>query len=69
MGTFILISISSDNVFVIFDAWYSEKLHIYNQANCPIEFYGKLTKQQEQKYHRDCDHTMFVIRNKLTTQS
>jgi len=47
MGTFILISISSDNAFAIFDAWYPEKLDIYNQArlqNCPIEFYGKLTK-------------------------
>jgi len=32
MGTFILISISSDNAFVIFDASYPEKLHIYNQA-------------------------------------
>ncbi len=39
--------------------------HVYK--NCPIEFYGKLTKQQEQKYHRDCDYTMSVIRNKLTT--
>jgi hypothetical protein len=72
MATFILIGISCDNVFVIFDAWYSEKLDIYNQArfnNHPIEFYGKLTKQQEQQYRRDCDYTMSVIRKKLTIQN
>jgi len=72
MATFILIGISCDNVFVIFDAWYSEKLDIYNQAryhNRPIEFYGKLTKQQDQQYRRDCDYTMSVIRKKLTIQN
>jgi hypothetical protein len=72
MATFILIGISCDNVFVIFDAWYSEKLDIYNQArlnNRSIEFYGKLTKEQEQQYRRDCDYTMSVIRKKLTKQN
>jgi hypothetical protein len=69
MATFILIGISCDNVFVIFDAWYSEKLDIYNRArleNRSIEFYGKLTKEQEQQYRRDCDYTMSVVRKKLT---
>jgi hypothetical protein len=72
MATFILIGISCDNVFVIFDAWYSEKLDIYNQArleNRQIEFYGKLTREQEQQYRRDCDYTMSVIRKKLTIQN
>ena len=71
MSTFILIGISCDNVFVIFDAWYSEKLDIYNEArlqNRQIEFYGKLTQQQEQQYHRDWDYTMSVIRKKLLTK-
>ena len=70
MATFILIGISCDNVFVIFDAWYSEKLDIYNQARLqkhPIEFYSKLTKEQEQQYRRDCDYTMSVVRKKLTS--
>jgi sorbitol-specific phosphotransferase system component IIBC len=69
IATFILIGISCDNVFVIFDAWYSEKLDVYNQArlqNRQIEFYGKLTKQQEQQYRRDCDYTNSVIRKRLT---
>lgn len=72
MATFILIGISCDNVFVIFDAWYSEKLDIYNQArleNRTIEFYGKLTKQQEQQYHRDRDYTLSVIKKKLTSKT
>ncbi|CAF3558272.1 unnamed protein product [Rotaria sp. Silwood1] len=72
MATFILIGISCDNVFVIFDAWYSEKLDIYNQArlqNRSIEFYGKLTKQQEQQYHRDRDNTSNGIRKKLTIKN
>ncbi|UJR30169.1 hypothetical protein I4U23_017709 [Adineta vaga] len=71
MATFILIGISCDNVFVIFDAWYSEKLDIYNEArlqNRQIEFYGKLTREQEQQYHRDWDYTMSVIRKKLLTK-
>lgn len=69
MATFILIGISCDNVFVIFDAWYSEKLDIYNQArldNRPIEFYGKLTREQEQQYRRDWDYTIAMKRKKLT---
>jgi len=68
MASFILIGISCDNVFVIFDAWYSEKLDIYNEArlqNRSIEFYGKLTKQEEQQYRRDRDYTMSVIRKRL----
>lgn len=72
MATFILIGISCDNVFVIFDAWYSEKLDIYNQArlhNQPVEFYGRLTKQQEQQYNRDRDYTMAVINKKLSTKN
>ncbi|CAF4102545.1 unnamed protein product [Rotaria socialis] len=72
MATFILIGISCDNVFVIFDAWYSEKLDIYNQArlqNHSIEFYGKLTPQQEQQYHRDRDYTLSVIKRKLTLKN
>jgi hypothetical protein len=72
MATFILIGISCDNVFVIFDAWYSEKLDIYNQArlhNRDIEFYGKLTRQQEQQYRRDRDYTMSVVRRRLTNQN
>ena len=63
MATFILIGISCDNVFVIFDAWYSEKLDLYNRArlqNQTVEFYGKLTKQQERQYGRDRDYTMSV---------
>jgi hypothetical protein len=72
MATFILIGISCDNVFVIFDAWYSEKLDIYNQArlhNQPVEFYGKLTKQQEQQYRRDRDYTKSVIEKKLLSKN
>jgi hypothetical protein len=72
MATFILIGISCDNVFVIFDAWYSEKLDIYNQArlqNRPIEFYGILTRQQQEQYRRDCDYTRSVIRKKLTNEN
>jgi hypothetical protein len=68
MATFILIGISCDNVFVIFDAWYSEKLDIYNQArlhNQKVEFYGKLTRQQEQQYRRDCDYTISVKQKKM----
>lgn len=69
MATFILIGISCDNVFVIFDAWYSEKLDIYNQArldNRPIEFYGKLTRQQEQQYRRDWNYITAMKRKKST---
>jgi hypothetical protein len=65
MATFILIDILFNNVFVICDAWYSEKSDIYNQASLqslPIELYGKLTKRQEQQYRRDCDYTMSVIK-------
>ncbi|CAF0882361.1 unnamed protein product [Adineta steineri] len=72
MATFILIGISCDNVFVIFDAWYSEKLDIYNEArlqNRTVEFYGKLTRQQEQQYRRDCDYTMSVIQKKLLNKN
>ncbi|CAF3652461.1 unnamed protein product, partial [Rotaria sordida] len=72
MATFILIGISCDNVFVIFDAWYSEKLDIYNQArlqNRSIEFYGELTKQQKQQYDRDRDYTSSVIRKKLAIKN
>jgi hypothetical protein len=68
MASFILIGISCDNVFVIFDAWYSEKLDLYNEArlqNRSIEFYGKLTKQEEEQYRRDRDYTMSVIRKRL----
>ena len=69
MATFILIGISCDNVFVIFDAWYSEKLDIYNQArleNRPIEFYGKLTRQQEQQYRRDWNYITAMKQKKST---
>jgi hypothetical protein len=72
MATFILIGISCDNVFVIFDAWYSEKLDIYNQArlhNRPIEFYGRLTIQQEEQYNRDREYTRSVVRKKLTVEN
>lgn len=68
MSTFILIGISCDNVFVIFDAWYSEKLDIYNEArlqNRTVEFYGKLTKKQEEQYKRDREYTASVIRKRL----
>lgn len=71
MATFILIGISCDNVFVIFDAWYSEKLDIYNQArleNRTIEFYGKLSKQQEEQYRRDRDYTMSKLRERLNDE-
>jgi len=72
MSTFILIGISCDNVFVIFDAWYAEKLDIYNEArlqNHPIEFYGKLTAKQEKQYRRDRDYTTSVIRRRLTAKN
>lgn len=72
MATFILIGISCDNVFVIFDAWYSEKLDIYNQArldNRPIEFYGKLTQQQEQQYRRDWNSIIAMKQKKLTDEN
>lgn len=68
MASFILIGISCDNVFVIFDAWYSEKLDIYNRArleNRSIEFYGKLTKEQEQQYRRDRDYTLSIVKQRL----
>ena len=71
MATFILIGISCDNVFVIFDAWYAEKLDIYNEArlkNRQIEFYGKLTEKQEKQYRRDRDYTASVIRKRLARQ-
>lgn len=72
MATFILIGISCDNVFVIFDAWYAEKLDIYNEArlkNRQIEFYGKLTEQQEKQYRRDRDYTAAVIRKRLAERN
>jgi hypothetical protein len=73
MATFILIGISCDNVFVIFDAWYSEKLDIYNEArlqNRPIEFYGgKLTEKQEKQFRRDRDYTASIIRQRLITRN
>jgi hypothetical protein len=72
MATFILIGISCDNVFVIFDAWYSEKLDIYNEArlqNRPIEFYGKLTEKQEKQYRRDRDYTASIIRQQLIARN
>ncbi|CAF0737563.1 unnamed protein product [Adineta steineri] len=68
MSSFILIGISCDNVFVIFDAWYSEKLDIYNEArlkNRQVEFYGKLTDKQEKQYRRDREFTASVIRQRL----
>ena len=68
MATFILIGISCDNVFVIFDAWYAEKLDIYNEArlqNRQVEFYGKLTTKQEKQYRRDRDYTASIIRQRL----
>jgi hypothetical protein len=71
MASFILIGISCDNVFVIFDAWYAEKLDIYNEArlqNRSIEFYGKLTDKQEQQYRRDRDYTASIVRQRLTTK-
>ena len=70
-ATFILIGISCDNVFVIFDAWYSEKLDIYNQARLQgysVEFYGKLTKQQKAQYHRDRNCTISVVNKKLPVE-
>jgi hypothetical protein len=72
MSTFILIGISCDNVFVIFDAWYSEKLDIYNEArlqNRQIEFYGKLTEKQEKQYRRDRDYTTSIIRRRLIAKT
>jgi hypothetical protein len=72
MATFILIGISCDNVFVIFDAWYSEKLDIYNEArlqNRQVEFYGKLTEKQEKQYRRDRDYTASIIRRRLTAKN
>ncbi|CAF2034049.1 unnamed protein product [Rotaria magnacalcarata] len=69
MATFILIGISCDNVFVIFDAWYSEKLDIYNEARLnkrKIEFYGKLTTKQEKQYKRDWDYTASIVSQRLT---
>ena len=70
MSTFILIGISCDNVFVIFDAWYSEKLDIYNEArlqNRSIEFYGKLTDKQEEQFRRDRDYTASIVRQRLSS--
>ncbi|CAF3371762.1 unnamed protein product [Rotaria sp. Silwood1] len=64
MATFILIGISCDNVFVIFDAWYSEKLDIYNEARLrgrSIEFYGKLTDKQQKQYLRDREYTARIL--------
>lgn len=72
MATFILIGISCDNVFVIFDAWYAEKLDIYNEArlqNRQVEFYGKLTTKQEKQYRRDRDYTASIIRQRLAGRS
>ncbi len=72
MATFILIGISCDNVFVIFDAWYSEKLDIYNKARLQdrqIEFYGKLTEAQEKQYRRDRDYTASIVRQHLTEKN
>ena len=69
MASFILIGISCDNVFVIFDAWYAEKLDIYNEArlqNRPVEFYGKLTEKQKQQYQRDQEFTASIVRRGLT---
>ena len=71
MSTFILIGISCDNVFVIFDAWYSEKLDIYNDARLhqrPIEFYGTLTTKQEEQFRRDRDFTASIVQRRLTTR-
>lgn len=68
MATFILIGISCDNVFVIFDAWYSEKLDIYNEARLQgrtVEFYGKLTTRQEKQYRRDVEYTANILRRRL----
>jgi hypothetical protein len=72
MATFILIGISCDNVFVIFDAWYSEKLDIYNEArlqNRQVEFYGKLTTKQEKQYRRDRDFTASIMRKRLIARN
>ena len=72
MATFILIGISCDNVFVIFDAWYAEKLDLYNEArsqNRTIDFYGKLTAEQERQYHRDRDYTTSSLRRRLTERN
>lgn len=72
MATFILIGISCDNVFVIFDAWYAEKLDIYNEArlqNRQLEFYGKLTEKQEKQYRRDRDYTASIIRQRLAARN
>ena len=72
MASFILIGISCDNVFVIFDAWYAEKLDIYNEArlqNRPVEFYGKLTEKQEQQYRRDREFTTSIVRRRLTERN
>lgn len=71
MASFILIGISCDNVFVIFDAWYSEKLEIYNEARLhkrKIEFYGKLTAKQEKQYKHDCDYTTAIVTQRSTTK-
>ncbi len=72
MASFILIGISCDNVFVIFDAWYSEKLDIYNEArlqNRQVEFYGKLTEEQEKQYRRDRDYTSSILNRRLTERN
>jgi hypothetical protein len=72
MSSFILIGISCDNVFVIFDAWYSEKLDIYNEArlqNRQIEFYGKLTGKQEKQYRRDRDYTASSVKRRLAAKN
>ena len=68
MATFILIGISCDNVFVIFDAWYSEKLDIYNRARLldrPLEFYSPLTPEQQRQYERDRHYTLSKVRERL----
>ncbi|CAF0835282.1 unnamed protein product [Rotaria sordida] len=72
MATFILIGISCDNVFVIFDAWYSEKLDIYNEARLrsrSVEFYGKLTEKQEKQYRRDREYTAAILRQRLIARN
>ncbi|CAF2450277.1 unnamed protein product [Rotaria sp. Silwood2] len=72
MATFILIGISCDNVFVIFDAWYSEKLDIYNEARLrgrSIEFYGKLTDKQQKQYLRDREYTASVLKRHSSTRN
>lgn len=72
MSTFILIGISCDNVFVIFDAWYAEKLDLYDEArlqNRPIEFYAKLTAEQERQYQKDRDRAASSVRRHLNARN